>query len=127
MSEKEIVINIFGDEIEACCYDPMTGYFRDGFCNTDEHDHGSHVICAVMTDDFLEFSKSKGNDLTTPRPEFNFPGLKEGDRWCLCALRWKEAYDAGVAPKVFLESCHLNSLNFVTKEQLAEYAVNRLN
>ena len=127
MSEKEIVINIFGDEIEACCYDPMTGYFRDGFCNTDEHDHGSHVVCAVMTDDFLEFSKSKGNDLTTPRPEFNFPGLKEGDRWCLCALRWKEAYDAGVAPKVFLESCHLNSLNFVTKEQLAEYAVNRLN
>ena len=127
MSEKEIVINIFGDEIEACCYDPMTGYYRDGFCNTDEHDHGSHVVCAVMTDDFLEFSKSKGNDLTTPRPEFNFPGLKEGDRWCLCALRWKEAYDAGVAPKVFLESCHLNSLNFVTKEQLAEYAVNRLN
>ena len=127
MSEKEIVNNIFGDEIEACCYDPMTGYFRDGFCNTDEHDHGSHVVCAVMTDDFLEFSKSKGNDLSTPRPEFNFPGLKEGDRWCLCALRWKEAYDAGVAPKVFLESCHLNSLNFVTKEQLAEYAVNRLN
>ena len=126
MSEKEIVINIFGDEIEACCYDPMTGYFRDGFCNTDEHDHGSHVVCAVMTDDFLEFSKSKGNDLTTPRPEFNFPGLKEGDRWCLCALRWKEAYDAGVAPKVYLESCHLNSLNFVTKEQLEEYEVNRL-
>ena len=124
MSEKEIVINIFGDEIEACCYDPMTGYFRDGFCNTDEHDHGSHVVCAVMTDDFLEFSKSKGNDLSTPRPEFNFPGLKEGDRWCLCALRWKEAYDAGIAPKVHLESCHLNSLNFVTKEQLEEYAVN---
>ena len=127
MSEKEIVVNIFGDEIEACCYDPMTGYFRDGFWNTDEHDYGSHVVCAVMTDDFLEFSKSKGNDLSTPRPEFNFPGLKEGDRWCLCALRWKEAYDAGVAPKVYLESCHLNSLNFVTKEQLAEYAVNRLN
>ena len=127
MSEKEIVINIFGDEIEACCYDPMTGYFRDGFCNTDEHDHGSHVVCAVMTDDFLEFSKSKGNDLSTPRPEFNFPGLKEGDRWCLCALRWKEAYDAGVAPRVFLESCHLQALSFVTKEQLEEFAVNRLN
>ena len=119
--------NVFGEELKVCCTSPMTGYFRDGFCNTDEHDHGSHVVCAVMTDDFLEFSKSKGNDLTTPRPEFNFPGLKEGDRWCLCALRWKEAYDAGVAPKVFLESCHLNSLNFVTKEQLAEYAVNRLN
>ena len=107
MSEKEMVTNIFGDEIEACCYDPMTGYFRDGFCNTDEHDYGSHVVCAVMTDDF--------------------PGLKEGDRWCLCALRWIEAYDAGVAPKVHLESCHLNSLNFVTKEQLEEHAVNRLN
>ena len=127
MSEKEMVVNIFGDEIEACCYNPMTGYFRDGFCNTDEHDYGSHVVCAVMTEDFLEFSESKGNDLSTPRPEFNFPGLKEGDRWCLCALRWKEAYDAGVAPKVHLESCHLNSLNFVTKEQLEKHAVNRLN
>ena len=87
----------------------------------------AYSITSSPTDDFLEFSKSKGNDLTTPRPEFNFPGLKEGDRWCLCALRWKEAYDAGVAPKVHLESCHLNSLNFVTKEQLEEHAVNRLN
>ena len=106
MSKAE-VINIFGDKIEACCHDPVTGYFRDGFCNTDEHDFGSHVVCAEITEDFLIFSKAMGNDLSTPRPEFNFPGLKEGDRWCLCALRWKEAYDAGVAPRVYLESCHL--------------------
>ena len=126
MSKKE-VINIFGDQIEACCHDPVTGYFRDGFCNTDEHDIGSHVVCAEITEDFLTFSKAKGNDLSTPRPEFNFPGLKEGDRWCLCALRWKEAYDAGVAPRVYLESCHLNALSYVTKDQLEEFAVNKIN
>ena len=127
MSKKNEIVNIFGDTIEACCHDPVTGYFRDGFCNTDEHDFGSHVVCAEITEDFLLFSKSQGNDLSTPRPELDFPGLKEGDRWCLCALRWKEAYDAGVAPRVFLESCHLQALSFVTKEQLEECAVNRLN
>ena len=127
MSKKNEIVNIFGDTIEACCHDPVTGYFRDGFCNTDEHDFGSHVVCAEITEDFLLFSKSQGNDLSTPRPELDFPGLKEGDRWCLCALRWKEAYDAGVAPRVFLESCHLQALSFVTKEQLEEFAVNRLN
>ena len=124
---KEEVINIFGDKIEACCHDPVTGYFRDGFCNTDEHDFGSHVVCAEITEDFLTFSKAMGNDLSTPRPEFNFPGLKEGDRWCLWALRWKEAYDAGVAPRVYLESCHLNALSYVTKDQLEEFAVNKIN
>ena len=126
MSKAE-VINIFGDKIEACCHDPVTGYFRDGFCNTDEHDFGSHVVCAEITEDFLIFSKAMGNDLSTPRPEFGFPGLKEGDRWCLCALRWKEAYDAGVAPRVYLESCHLNALSYVTKDQLEEFAVNKIN
>ena len=126
MSKAE-VINIFRDKIEACCHDPVTGYFRDGFCNTDEHDFGSHVVCAEITEDFLTFSKAMGNDLSTPRPEFNFPGLKEGDRWCLCALRWKEAYDAGVAPRVYLESCHLNALSYVTKDQLEEFAVNKIN
>ena len=126
MSKAE-VINIFGDKIEACCHDPVTGYFRDGFCNTDEHDFGSHVVCAEITEEFLIFSKAMGNDLSTPRPEFNFPGLKEGDRWCLCALRWKEAYDAGVAPRVYLESCHLNALSYVTKDQLEEFAVNKIN
>ena len=127
MSKKNEIVNIFGDTIEACCHDPVTGYFRDGFSNTVEHDFGSHVVCAEITEDFLLFSKSQGNDLSTPRPELDFPGLKEGDRWCLCALRWKEAYDAGVAPRVFLESCHLQALSFVTKEQLEECAVNRLN
>ena len=126
MSKTE-VINIFGDKIEACCHDPVTGYFRDGFCNTDEHDFGSHVVCAEITEDFLTFSKAMGNDLSTPRPEFNFPGLKEGDLWGLCALRWKEAYDAGVAPRVYLESCHLNALSYVTKDQLEEFAVNKIN
>ena len=118
-----MVINIFGDEIEACCYDPMTGYFRDGFCNTDEHDYGSHVVCAVMTVDFLEFSKSKGNDLSTPRPEFNFPGLKEGDRWCLCALRWKEAWEEGLAPAVILEACDEAALKYVSLKILKEFAI----
>ena len=123
MSKKEMVTNIFGDEIEACCYDPMTGYFRDGFCNTDEHDYGSHVVCAVMTDDFLEFSKSKGNDLSTPRPEFNFPGLKEGDRWCLCALRWKEAYEHGFAPKVHLKRTNKKALTIIDIDLLKDYAI----
>ena len=124
---KEEVINIFGDKIEACCHDPVTGYFRDGFCNTDEHDFGSHVVCAEITEDFLIFSKAMGNDLSTPRPEFNFPGLKEGDRWCLCAMRWQEALEAGVAPRVFLESCHQKALDFVNLEDLEEHATHRLN
>ena len=121
MSEKEIVVNIFGDEIEASCYDPMTGYFRDGFCNTDEHDYGSHVVCAVMTDDFLEFCKSKGNDLSTPMPEYGFSGLKPGDQWCLCASRWQEAFLAGKAPKVRLESTHMATLEWASLQDLKEY------
>ena len=120
-------INIFDEVIEECCSNPITGFYRDGFCRTDELDRGLHVVCAKVTDEFLNFSKSRGNDLSTPRPEFNFPGLKEGDRWCLCALRWKEAYDAGVAPRVYLESCHLNALSYVTKDQLEEFAVNKIN
>ena len=122
MSKKEMVTNIFGDEVEACCYDPMTGYFRDGFCNTDEHDYGSHVVCAVMTDDFLEFSKSKGNDLSTPRPEFNFPGLKEGDRWCVCAGTWQDAAEAGVACPVVLEATHEEALAVCDLEMLQRHA-----
>ena len=119
--------NVFDEVIEECCSNPITGFFRDGFCHTDDLDRGIHVVCALLTEEFLDFSKSRGNDLSTPRPEFNFPGLKEGDRWCLCALRWKEAYDAGVAPRVYLESCHLNALSYVTKEQLEEFAVNKIN
>ena len=125
MAEK--VLNIFGEEMDACCFDPLTGWKRDGYCNTDDFDHGSHVVCCELTDAFLAFSKEQGNDLSTPRPEFNFPGLKEGDRWCLCAMRWQEALEAGVAPRVFLESCHQKALDFVNLEDLEEYATHRLN
>ena len=107
----------------ACSYAPLTGYFRDGCCNTREDDTGSHVVCARMTTEFLEFSLSRGNDLITPRPEYRFPGLKAGDRWCLCALRWKQALDAGLAPPVFLEATHIRALDFVTLEQLQSHAV----
>ena len=125
MTEK--VLNIFGEEMEPCCFDPLTGWKRDGYCNTDDFDHGSHVVCCEVTDAFLAFSKERGNDLSTPRPEFNFPGLKEGDRWCLCAMRWQEAFEAGVAPRVFLESCHQKALEFVNLEDLEQHAMHRLN
>jgi uncharacterized protein (DUF2237 family) len=113
--------------MDACCFDPLTGWKRDGYCNTDDFDHGSHVVCCEVTDAFLAFSKERGNDLSTPRPEFNFPGLKEGDRWCLCAMRWQEAFEAGVAPRVFLESCHQKALEFVNLEDLEQHAMHRLN
>ena len=117
-----VALNVLGTELIPCSYDPLTGYFRDGCCHTDMHDLGSHVVCAKVTDEFLEFSRSRGNDLSTPRPEYRFAGLKDGDRWCLCALRWKEALAAGVAPAVVLESAHARALDFVTLEQLQEYA-----
>ena len=100
----------------------MTGFYRDGFCRTDEQDQGRHVICAIMSESFLTFTRSRGNDLTTPRPEFQFPGLTPGDRWCLCALRWREAYDAGVAPPVLLACTHERALQYVTLEMLRESA-----
>ena len=118
----DVARNVLGTELVACSYDPLTGYFRDGCCHTDMHDLGSHVVCAIVTDEFLEFSRSRGNDLSTPRPEYRFAGLEDGDRWCLCALRWKEALAAGVAPAVVLESTHARALEFVTFEQLQEYA-----
>ncbi len=111
-------LNVLGTALVPCSYDPLTGYFRDGCCNTDEHDRGSHVICAKVSQEFLDFSLQQGNDLITPRPEYRFQGLKAGDRWCLCALRWKQAYEAGVAPKVILESTHINALEYVTLEEL---------
>jgi uncharacterized protein (DUF2237 family) len=120
---SESARNVLGEELVPCSYDPLTGYFRDGCCHTDMHDLGSHVICAKVTDEFLEFSRSRGNDLSTPRPEYRFAGLKDGDRWCLCALRWKEALAAGVAPEVVLASTHIRALDFVTIEQLTAYAV----
>ena len=110
--------NVLGTPLVPCSYDPLTGYFRDGCCNTDKHDRGSHVICAKVSQEFLDFSLRQGNDLITPRPEYRFQGLKAGDRWCLCALRWKQAFEAGVAPKVILESTHINALDYVTLEQL---------
>lgn len=110
--------NVLGTPLVPCSYDPLTGYYRDGCCNTDAQDSGSHVICARVTQAFLEFSLSRGNDLSMPRPEHRFPGLKAGDRWCLCALRWKEAFEAGVAPPVVLESTHARALDYVTIEQL---------
>jgi len=118
----DVALNVLGTELVACSYDPITGYFRDGCCHTDMNDLGSHVVCAKVTDEFLEFSRSRGNDLSTPRPEYRFAGLTDGDRWCLCALRWKEALAAGVAPAVVLESTHVRALEFVTLEQLQAYA-----
>ncbi len=115
---NENPLNVLGTPLVPCSYDPLTGYFRDGCCNTNEHDEGSHVVCAKVTQAFLDYSLQQGNDLVTPRPEYRFRGLKAGDRWCLCALRWKQAYEAGVAPPVVLESTHVRTLDYVTLEQL---------
>ena len=115
------ILNILGTELVTCSYDPLTGYFRDGCCNTDASDAGSHLICVRVTEEFLNFSVTRGNDLVTPRPEFRFSGLKAGDRWCLCANRWREALEAGKAPPVLLESTHLSALNFVTLAQLEKH------
>lgn len=111
-------LNVLGTPLTPCSYDPLTGFFRDGCCNTDEQDQGRHVICAKMTQAFLDFSLEQGNDLSTPRVEYRFKGLKAGDRWCLCALRWREAFEAGVAPAVILESTHKRALEFVSFDQL---------
>ena len=116
-------INVYGDSIEECCSNPITGFYRDGFCRTDELDRGLHVVCAKMTEDFLSFSKGKGNDLSTPRPEFNFPGLKEGDSWCLCAERWKEAYKCGFAPKIYLRKTNKKALNVIDIDTLKNFAL----
>lgn len=115
--------NIFGEPLKSCCTSPVTGYFRDGFCRTDKSDFGSHTVCVMVTEEFLEFSKRKGNDLITPNPIYSFPGLKDGDKWCLCALRWKEAFEAGCAPKVELESTDEKALRFIKMEDLISCAV----
>lgn len=111
-------LNVLGEPLQSCSFDPLTGFFRDGCCNTDDHDHGTHVVCARMTAEFLSFSAKRGNDLITPRPQWRFPGLKPGDRWCLCATRWKEALDAGLAPPVILAATHSKVLEYVTLEDL---------
>ncbi len=123
MSSVEKQKNVFGEEIETCCESPITGFFRDGFCHTDDTDEGVHTICVSMTEDFLEFSKSKGNDLSTPRPEFNFPGLKGGDGWCLCAERWVEAYEVSMAPKLYIKRTNLRTLDIVPLEILKKFAI----
>ena len=123
MSSVEKQKNVFGEEIETCCESPITGFFRDGFCHTDDTDEGVHTICVSMTEDFLEFSKSKGNDLSTPRPEFNFPGLKEGDGWCLCAERWVEAYEVSMAPKLYIKRTNLRTLDIVPLDVLKKFAI----
>ena len=114
--------NVLGGPLESCSSSPVTGFFRDGCCNTDDDDHGAHTVCAVMTEEFLAFSKLAGNDLSTPVPEFGFPGLKPGDRWCLCASRWVEALQSGKAPKVHLEATHERTLLFVGLEELRGFA-----
>jgi hypothetical protein len=116
-------LNVLGGQLQACSFDPLTGYFRDGCCNTDENDHGTHVVCAKLTAEFLDYSLSRGNDLVTPRPEYRFPGLKPGDRWCLCALRWKEALSAGVAPAVHLEATHAKALELIPLALLQLHAL----
>lgn len=115
--------NVLGTEIEVCSMDPVTGFYRDGCCNTGGSDMGLHTVCIEATAEFLAFSKARGNDLSTPHPQYEFPGLKPGDRWCLCVERWKEALEAGMAPRVKLESCHISTLEFVDLEDLQHYAV----
>ena len=114
--------NVLGGELEICCGAPMTGFYRDGKCNTGSEDRGVHVVCAEVTEEFLNFTRAVGNDLSTPQPSFGFPGLQPGDRWCLCAERWKEALDAGFAPPVVLDSTHAAALKYVTLEELQSYA-----
>ncbi len=115
--------NVMGKPLEECSVAPMTGFFRDGCCNTGGEDRGLHLVCVIATREFLEFSKSRGNDLSTPVPAYQFPGLKPGDRWCLCAGRWREAADAGKAPQVVLSATHMSMLEFATLEELTQHAV----
>ncbi|MBD2292584.1 DUF2237 domain-containing protein [Anabaena sphaerica FACHB-251] len=117
--------NVLGTKLELCCTSPMTGYYRDGFCNTGGQDFGMHVVCAQVTEEFLEYTKSQGNDLSTPAPGFNFPGLKPGDCWCLCAARWQEALEAGIAPPVVLEATHSRALEACNLEDLQKHRVIR--
>jgi uncharacterized protein len=114
--------NVLGGELECCCLEPCTGFYRDGYCRTGPGDHGLHTVCAVMTDEFLRFSAAAGNDLSTPVPESDFPGLESGERWCLCVSRWREAFEAGCAPPVVLAASHISALEFVSLEELRRHA-----
>ena len=125
MSEED-QLNIFNEPLEACSFDPVTGFFRSGCCETSEQDTGSHTVCAIMTDEFLKFSKLKGNDLSTPVPAFDFPGLNSGDRWCLCAARWLEAYEAGSAPSIIARATHRRALEIIPMEAMKEFSLDIL-
>ena len=116
-------LNIFNQPLIGCCSDPMTGYFRDGYCKTLAEDTGTHVVCAVITEEFLVYTKSRGNDLSTPIPQWNFPGLKTGDKWCLCISRWLEAEKAGFAPKIDLNATHIKALEYASLELLLAYSL----
>lgn len=120
---KHESLNVYGETLESCSEDPVTGFFRDGCCNTAQEDMGMHTVCVQLTDDFLKFSKRMGNDLSTPHPEFNFPGLNAGERWCLCATRWLQAYKAGCAPQVHMRSTHFRTLEIVDIKLLKEHAL----
>ncbi|MEM6369907.1 MAG: DUF2237 domain-containing protein [Myxococcota bacterium] len=115
--------NVLGEELVDCSHDPLTGFFRDGCCRTDGQDRGRHLVCAVVTQAFLEFSADRGNDLMTPMPMYGFPGLRDGDRWCLCAARWREALEAGVAPPVVAQACHESALEVVELSDLLRHAL----
>ncbi|NIQ87655.1 MAG: DUF2237 domain-containing protein [Deltaproteobacteria bacterium] len=115
--------NVLGEDLKTCCTSPMTGFYRNGACETGPADIGTHVVCAEVTKDFLEFTRSRGNDLMSPAPHHGFPGLKPGDRWCLCVSRWKEALDAGLAPPVILAATHEATLKYVSLEELNKHAV----
>jgi uncharacterized protein (DUF2237 family) len=121
--EKDAAVNVLGGTLDSCSTDPLTGFFRDGRCNTCAQDAGSHTVCAILTAEFLAYSKYVGNDLSTPRPEFNFPGLKPGDQWCLCAARFLQAHDEGCAPRVRLSATHVRALDIVPLHVLERYAV----
>jgi len=118
---KKNPLNVYGKPIEPCSHDPLTGFYRDGCCTTGSEDVGMHTVCIVADDEFLEFSKKRGNDLSTPHPEYMFPGVQNNQKWCLCALRWKEAYDAGFAPNVILEATNQDVLNYIPFEILLEF------
>ena len=120
---KDSSLNVFGGPLMVCGTNPLTGAFRNGCCDTGQLDSGTHTVCAIVTDAFLSFSKSKGNDLTRPYTLYNFPGLVAGDRWCLCVLRWLEAFRAGVAPKIILDACHQKTLDYVSLDTLKKYAI----
>ncbi len=121
--QKPQKLNVLNEPLVPCCQSPMTGFFRDGYCRTNEQDFGRHVICAQMTEEFLAFTKKQGNDLSTPVPDYGFPGLQPGDRWCLCAVRWKEALKNNCAPPVILEACEITALSVVSIEELRKHQI----